>query len=233
MKKLIQNLTLSCAILASAVVATEAQAKKNDLPETTPDGLVLIKKAKNVDYAYIKPGVDLSAYDEIIVLEPSITFQKHWQSDINSGRMINRITDDDIEFIQENAKELFLEQFSKSLEKKGYPVVFAPGDNVLLVRPAIVDLEINAPDVDRTAGMTHKTYAEYAGDATLMIELYDSETGELLARAGDRQRDFGDGFGRGYERTQFTNINDARSLFDTWARSLANGLERVKKASAS
>jgi len=49
----------------------------------------------------------------------------------------------------------------------------------LLARPAIINLDVNAPDTPR-AGRT-RTYAESAGEMTLYIELYDSVTNKKAA----------------------------------------------------
>ena len=68
-----------------------------------------------------------------------------------------------------------------------YEVVDEAGPDVLLVRPAIINLDVNAPE-KMTAGMS-KVYVESAGEMTLYVELYDSVTGDLIAKALDRKMD--------------------------------------------
>lgn len=84
------------------------------------------------------PGADLSGYDRFIVLEAEISFRKGWLSDTNSGRGVKKMIT--------TGKELFAKAFSKELKKRGRPIADGPGDNVLLVRPAINNLDVKAPD---------------------------------------------------------------------------------------
>ena len=51
------------------------------------------------------------------------------------------------------AEDLFMHEFVDTLEKKGYAVEKVVGENVLVVRPNIVDLEIAVPDPNRTKGI--------------------------------------------------------------------------------
>lgn len=107
-----------------------------------------------------------------------------------------------------------------------------PEGDVLLVRATISDLSINAPDPNNTAGIWSRVYAESAGDATLTIELYDSVTEQILARAIDTKIDIGDSFGWREERTHYSNVNDAREALNSWAKDLVKGLQRAMSASA-
>lgn len=59
-------------------------------------------------------------------------------------------------------------------------------DDVLILHPAIIDLDITPPDIPVPGRST--TYVASAGAATLYLELYDSVSGEILARVVDRQR---------------------------------------------
>lgn len=66
----------------------------------------------------------------------------------------------------------------------------------------------------------------------LVIELYDSVTEQLLVRAIDTKRD-DDSFAWRIPRNQSTNIRDARAAFQSWAKMLAKGLDRARKAGAA
>ncbi len=225
MKRILKSFVPLCVCVAFAFCPSDAFAKKKKIPDFTHDGLERVNKPKSkADVVYVLPDADLSDYKRVIILEPHIAFQKNWRQDINSQRTIDRISEADMEGMIERGKKYFMEQFTKVLEKKGYPVVHAAEGDVLLVRPAIVDLEVFAPDPDRTAGAWKKVYTENAGEATLMIELYDSVTGQIIARALDH-REFGEQFGWYQPRDQFTNINDARQVFSNWANMLARGLD--------
>jgi hypothetical protein len=61
------------------------------------------------------------------------------------------------------------------LEEDRYAVVDEAGEDVLLIRPAIINLDVNAPDTPQ-AGRS-MTYVASAGEMTLYLEAYDSEPG--------------------------------------------------------
>jgi hypothetical protein len=95
---------------------------------------------------------------------------------------------------------------------------------VLLVRPAIVNLDVTAPDTAR-AGRS-RTYIDSAGEMTLYIELYDSVTGDLFAKAIDRQADRNSGYYTWANRT--TNKVAADRILKGWAEILLNVLKEAK-----
>jgi len=198
-------------------------------PEVSHDGLIRVEKAK-ADAVYLLPGADLSTYSKITLLEPQIAFRSGWQQAINSGRTVDRISDDDMVRMIETGKPLLIEEFTKELEKNGFAVVDEAGPGILAVKPAIIDLEMTAPDPNNTAGVWVETYASGTGEATLQLELFDSVTGQLLVRAFDRKDDRNDGFGWRIPRTQVSNIQSARRAFADWARMLAKGLQQAKSS---
>jgi len=201
-------------------------------PESTHDGLELVKKAKAADYVYLLPGADLSGYKSVVVLEPHVAYRKGYKDDYNSGaHAFDRLSDKDLERMIGRAKDLFIHEFVDTLEKKGYPVVKSAGADVLVVRPAIVNLEVNVADPNRTKGMGRtKTYAEGAGEATFVLELYDSVSMAILARTIDNIDEMDSSFGWRIPRDYYSNTADARDAFGTWAVHLAKGLDRAKEA---
>ena len=102
----------------------------------------------------------------------------------------------------------------------------APGEDVLLVKPAIVDLDIFAPDIQNATRT--KTYSESAGEMTLNLELFDSITNDKIAKATDRKRDNM----RGYLqwRTKVSNRADARRMISGWAKALRETLDEARSA---
>ena len=225
--RLCRMLTLGAVLLAM----TSAGLAKDKLPDTTTDGLVRVKKPKEADVVYLLPDIDLSGYNKLLILEPQIAFAKGWKQQINSSRTMSmrQITDDDMKKMIARGKELFGQEFIKALEKKGWQVIKEPQSDALYVRPAIINLYINAPDPDNLAGTWKKTYTDGAGQATLIVELYDSVSQAILARAMDTKSDDGSAGSWRMERTQATNENDARYAFQEWAYQLVRGLDRIKQ----
>ncbi|MFO8027679.1 MAG: DUF3313 family protein [Opitutales bacterium] len=200
-------------------------------PDVSHDGLVRVEKSK-ADAVYRLPGTDLGAYTKVMLLEPQISFRKNWQQDTNSGRSFNRISDREMVQMIDKGKRLLAEQFTRELEKGGYQVVDKAGPDVLAVKPAIIDLDVTAPDPNNDAGIWVTTYSRGAGEATLQLELYDSVSRQLMVRAFDRKYDQGDGFDWRMPRTQASNIQDARLAFSEWARMLVKGLKQARESRA-
>jgi hypothetical protein len=115
------------------------------------------------------------------------------------------------------------EEFVKELQKNGYKVVDEAGPDVLRVKAKIVNLYVNAPDTP-SAG-TARQYTVSAGEMTMLAELYDSETGEVLARIIDRSE--GRSVGGLSFSSSVSNIDEARSTASGWARVLRNGLDKA------
>ena len=64
-----------------------------------------------------------------------------------------------MERIQDDVATLFREVFTKELTEGGYQLVEEAGEDVLLVKPAIVDLDVVAPDLNSSASFT-RSYSE-------------------------------------------------------------------------
>ena len=226
MKSYSPTLILFVTLTAFLVSSSTGLAKKPKLPETTHDGLVLVEKSKN-DVVYLLPDVDMTPYTKIMLLEPHMAFHKDWQKWYNSSaNMMDRISNRDMEKMLNRAKELFMSTFTKTLEKKGYPVVEEPGEDVRLIHPEVINIEVSVPDPDRRKGMGRGgVYSEYAGSMTFIMEAYDSVSGQILVRTVDTERDIDQGWR--IPRDYSSNERAARMTFDMWAKRIANGLDKM------
>ena len=158
-------LPLSCALL---IVAQQplALAKSDDLPEVSEDGLHLLKNTKS-RIAYAKPGATLDKYTKVLVVDCFVQFKDKWQKDYNLNEvgLSGRVNDKDVEDIKKRLAEEFGKEFTKVLGDKGYAVVDEVGEDVLLVRPAIINLDVTAPGL-MSANMG-ATVVRSAGSMTL------------------------------------------------------------------
>ena len=186
-----------CATAASAV------AKKEEPPQVTEDGLHLVPDSK-LALVYAEPGADLKQYQRIQLLDAYVAFKKNWERDQRSRSADPlKVSSRDVEKIKNNLSQEFQVVFKQVLEGGGYELVDEAADDVLLIRPAIINLDVAAPDTF-SAGRS-SSYTTSAGEMTLYIELYDSVTGDLIAKALDRRAD-----------------NPARAGFYTWTNSVTN-----------
>ncbi len=198
-----------------------AAVGEDELPDTY-DGLVRVPDSK-VAVAYIDPEADFSVYDKVMIVDCFVAFRKDWQRDQTRTGSHVRVTSSDMERIKAATAELFREVFTEKLsEEGGYEIVEEAGDDVLLVRPAIIDLDVTAPDT-QSAGRT-RTYTTTSGAATLYVELYDSVSGDILARAADRQTTRSIGYTLSYTN-RVTNRADAKRMLGIWADLLRAALD--------
>jgi len=213
----VSSLLLAFALIAPAVATADSHAA----PETV-DGLVLVPDSK-VQAAYVDPDADFGEYNKIMLLDCYVSFRKNWRKDHKrTGSMIS-VSKGEMERIKTGVAELFHEVFTEELSKDGgYEIVDAAGEDVLLVRPAIIDLDVSAPD-GSSPGRT-RTYTTTAGAATVFIELYDSVTGDILARAADRKVANRMGGYLSYSN-RVTNTQDAKKMMRGWAKALRERLD--------
>lgn len=205
-------------------LGVQAKKDKKEPPETTFDGLELVA-SERVDLAYVKPGADFGPYSKVLILEAGVAFRKGWEREHRGGGSIHRITARDIEKIKQGMADLLREVFVEVLEADGgYPVVEAVGDDVLLLRPAIINLDVTAPDTGNR-GRSY-SFTSSAGEATLFLELYDSVSGEILARVLDRE--VGRDYGRFRYTTRVSNSAEARRMLKQWAGQLRAALDEVQ-----
>jgi len=212
----------------AVLLGSGAFAAKNELPEVDSDGLQLVKDSE-VRIAYARPGATLAAYDKVMLLDCYVDFVKDWQKDYNLEQigLAGRVSDKDAEEIKERLADEFRTIFAEELTKQGHPVVEEPGDDVLLLRPALINVNVVAPDV-ATASRSY-TITDSAGSMTLYLELYDSVTSTLLARVIDPRAD-----DRAFAQraSRVTNKSAADRILRHWADLLAQHLGTIAEQSA-
>ena len=197
------------------------QADEHEATELNWEGLVAIEDG-NLAVAYIDPGADFSVFQRVSILEPFVAFRSNWQRDQNRSRSRN-VRASDVERIKGDVASIFMDVFVEQLEAAGYEVVNYADEDVLILRPAIIDLDISAPDVGRQG--RSRTYTASAGAATLFMELFDAYSGDLIGRAIDRRAARGSG-GFAVRSNRVTNRADARREFRVWANTLVEFLDQ-------
>lgn len=216
-------ITLATVLLATAGTAI---AKQEELPEVTEDGLHRVPDSK-MAIVYAEPGAHLAQYKRIQLLDAYVAFKKNWERDQRS-RSANKlgVSSRDIEKIKGDLAKEFQTVFKKTLEDGGYEVVDQAAEDVLLVRPAIINLDVNAPDT-MSSGRSN-SYTSSAGEMTLYIEIYDSVTGDLIAKALDRKAD---NTRHGYYTwtNSVTNAAAAKRILGGWASILLDALNEAKQ----
>ena len=218
----VSNTRIFCALLGLVVGLSAGAA---DIPKTW-DGMALVGDTK-MRAVYQSDGASLAQYRRIALVDCHVAFKKNWQRDHNRQEGIanfaGKVTDQDMARIKGDVASEFRSEFTKVLEKGGYDVVdsHTAAADVLIVRPAIVNLDVTAP-VDQ--GGFNRSYTTTAGTMTLYMELYDSVSSAILYRVIDAQaaRTLG---GRA---TRASNKQAADAVLRDWAQLLADHLTAVK-----
>lgn len=210
------TLIAGCAALLAAFAAVA------DKPPQTWDGLELTKK-KGIDLVYVRPNVQFKAYKSVAIDGLEVAFDKNWDPNDSVRSSSRRMTTEDIQTIREDMAGEFRKVFVEELGKGGYTVVEQPNDDTLRVSPGLADVFINAPDRMEPGRIT--TYTTDAGRMTLVMELRDGPTNQLLARVIDQKVGTQTGFAQ--VTNSVTNSAEFRRMVRAWAQRLVKGLDKL------
>jgi len=204
------------------LLATGPVVAADQAPAASEEGLVRVD-VKNVDVVYRRPGVKWSDYTKVYIAPVSVSFSRSWDPH-DYGAFGLRA--EDVDRMRSDLAALVHDTFAKVLGEGGYQVVQAAGEGVLQVEPDIVNLYVNAPDPLEPG--RSRTYVLNTGEMTLALELRDSVTGTLLARARDRRR------GTEYPwltiANRVVNRAEAERALSGWARQLRSNLDAARAA---
>jgi hypothetical protein len=191
-------------------------------PPVEWDGLQR-RKVSGLDNVYIRPDVAFTAYKRVRILPAEVAFDRNWKPNRDMRDLSRRLSDEDIERIRDGLAKGLSDTFAKRLQKAGYTVVDTNADDVLAVRAGLINVYINAPDT-MSAGRS-RSYVQDAGRMTLVMELHDSGTAQLLARVVDTREGMDNG--RMQWANSVTNTAEAERMFGSWADRLVRALDKV------
>jgi hypothetical protein len=210
------------ALLASMLVLPSFAASKAELEQAlSHDGLQKVS-VKGLDLAFARPGATLAAYGRVKLEPVEVAFRKDWNPTRTGSSL--KLTAEERENIRSGTAKIVYEEFAKALRtKSSYQVVDEIGPDVLRVKINIVNLYVNAPDT-LSAGRS-RTYTVSAGEMTLFAELFDSETGAIIARVADRREARGTGMMQ--LSSSVVNAGEAQTIAASWARILRDALDKA------
>ena len=150
--------------------------------EITFDGLQRVD-GTYMQYAWLKPDLSLAAYTKIRLVNAGIEYREvkpaSGSSRINAMRSEFPLTEKKKDRLEGLLKEVFLEEIGQS---KYFTLVSEPGPDVLTLTGGLLDVVSAIPP--ETAGRSD-FYVSNIGSAKLVLELQDSRSNEILARALD------------------------------------------------
>ena len=223
---MIRHALVVCLLLIPALTA-EAEAAP-DQPQPDKAELLIVEQSRWGEIR-VTPGTHWSGYDRIILEPATVSFRRNWERD-QRVRYNNQVREKDIERITSGLAGQLDEIFRIKLTETGnYSFSDAEGAGVMRITPAIVDLDIIAPD--RMRQNLGYAFADSQGRMTLDLQISDSVSNDLLAHMTDSREDPRVGY---FEwTTTVQNRLAARDILNLWANRLVGWLEEQSQSSPS
>jgi hypothetical protein len=218
------------AIACLAMALATAAVADDGLPAVSPDGLQL-QPSPNVRVLYMRPGATIKQYKRLALLDCFVEFAKDWQRQYNDQAqgLDQQVSTRDMDRIKAALAAEFRKVFTEELQTKGgYEIVDTAAPDVLVLRPAIINLAPTAPDI-LTSDIS-STVVSSAGSMTLYLEFYDSVSNQIIARVVDPQAD---DEGTAMPANAVTNKVAADRILRRWADLLRKHLDAVRGQAAS
>ena len=209
----IRMLVLLLVLLCSAAGAQV-------LSDVTEDGLVRVPSSRKAG-VYRLPDAPFAQYRRVMLAPASVAFRKNWDRG-SMDRLDTGLKPSERQRIADDMALAFHEELVAELvERGGFTLAEAPAPDVLLIAPAITELDINAPDAGSTPGT--RSYVHTAGSMTLTLELRDASSGVTVGRVIDYEQ------ARETRELQLVNhISEARIAFANAARYTRSALNIAK-----
>lgn len=212
---------LAVFAMASSAAPRAPRIQTGPDAEVSFDGLHRVDRTV-MDMAWAKPTLDLTGYSKLMLASGGLAYREvdevgRYDRDADEFP----ISEESRQRLQETVREVFTDEFETRLDN--WEIVREPGRDVLILVGAIIDIVSAVPPQDWVIGRGG-VYLSQVGQATLVLELRDSMSGEILARSADR-RAAESAFA--VESNPVTSWSEVRRLARTWARILVNRLDQL------
>ncbi len=213
------TLKLSLAFLTLGLLTASLGNAQEQPSGPAWDGLVEVEGRGNTR-VWVMPGVDMSTYTSIRLESAGMHFRpvKRQSRLARAGEF--PISDTNKKRLRAMAQEIFPEELAKT---KRFEVVDTDGPDTMIVKGALLDVISRVPP--QQAGRSH-TIVSVFGEATLVIEFIDSQSGAVIARAVERRAARTPG-GQMRDANSVTAQAEARRLMRSWATRLRVVLDEV------
>ncbi len=192
-------------------------------PELGPgesfDGLREVSNAR-VSKAWIRPDLNLTHYSKILPVGAGVEYRPVKRSARGAtGSSAFPISAENRAKFEALVKDIFRQELTKT---ERFQVTDEPGPDVLAIVGTLIDVVSNVPPEPVGRG---NVYLSQVGEATLVLELRDSESNAVLARLVDR-RAADKATGMTWSNP-VSNSADVRRLIQSWATRLRAALDAV------
>ena len=179
-KRLARFLILLAACFLGFATSAETVSSESQEPQRTRWQQV---NHASLDFLFVRPAVDFTAYRSVIIDPLSI-----WYSNDSA------LTAQEVESNLDELQLRFHGAFEQALEKSGYEVADVPDHDALRLHVEIIDLRVNRATANANPWRDCYLFRVLPGHITLVAELADSTTGEILRRMADLDDSVGDRF---------------------------------------
>lgn len=216
-----QRYTQTAALMLTALLAgcqaTPAPDSVVVSDDVNYEGLATVG-SRSFDVAQIRPGVDFGAYSRLVIGVPELAYR-------TPNRAAHEI------LLTEAQKDRFRDALVTAFDDEfagfqALQLATEPGISTLILDVTVQD--IVASVAPQPVGRTGRAAAmiEASGDAVIVIELRDSQSHEILARAVDSGSAGGAAI-RTADAGLQTRFHSADKLVGEWARKTRSGLEKL------
>ena len=156
--------------IRSSLLAVVASGLVLSACSTVETQSFVVGKGGQVESAQIAVGADFSKYDRLQAADMGIFFP--------SGTSMR---DEDLQRLRQTFRDAFL------AELEGYSISREPGPTTMRVEASLIDLRGSSSNAAMSMRSDLRDLAS-AGSLVFLMEMKDSESGQILARAADSAR---------------------------------------------
>ncbi len=175
---------------------------------------------------WVLPGTDLTGYTKVYVWDAQFEYRdvgdpgRYRNTMSRSGRSTFGISEEGRADFEQTVSEAFMKELEKG---KRYEIVDEIGPDTLILRGGLLDVISNVPP--ESVGRTD-VYLANIGEATLVVELLDAESGTVLAVVSERRKITPPGGGQINQATPRANRVTITADVRRWASSAAAKLRK-------
>jgi hypothetical protein len=164
------------ALLSSLIILLVGCATNLPQPPTEWDGLEY-RPGNETGAVYMRPDVEFKTYRTVMIDPPVVVIDSHWNPvvggiPVGQGVAPRQLSSGEVQQIKDTIAGEFWKILVKEMTAGGYQVLERPGDDTVRVTPVLINVY-----TDGTSG----------GRMTLVMELRDAPTGQLLGRLVDEK----------------------------------------------
>lgn len=219
---------LLCGVLMAGVIsAQEAPVEK------VTGGDEMVKEKGAFAETWVRPDADISKYGKLYMWDSVFQFREGGATSAGTTMQMMRGDSSGPYAISEDSQEKFKQIVSETVVKElarseMFEVTDAVGPGTLLVRGAVLDIVSDVPP-NLSGGGIHLASV---GQATIVFELIDAETGVIQARVAER-REIASPVRMNRANTAPVNAASVWNDVEQWARGeaqvLRKELDKAKK----